>query len=220
MEVIFIRHLPTPGNEKKQYIGRTDEVLSSGAVTSFHKKREMYLKSQKEGKYPPFYPPAEMIVASPMKRCVQTAELIYPGQKIVTEPELRECDFGRFEGKTYEELKDDPAYIAWLESGGVLAFPEGEDQEAFRSRCVEGVRRRLQKGAAEKKKSIAFVVHGGTIMAVLERFAVPHRNFYDWQVKNGCGYEITLDEEMWKKGKKEVTVRRKLDFEKKNRSKT
>ena len=54
MEVIFIRHLPTPGNEKKQYIGRTDEVLSSGAVTSFHKKREMYLKSQKEGKYPPF----------------------------------------------------------------------------------------------------------------------------------------------------------------------
>ena len=82
MEVIFIRHLPTPGNEKKQYIGRTDEVLSSGSVTSFHKKREMYLKSQKEGKYPPFYPPAEMIVASPMKRCVQTAELIYPDRRL------------------------------------------------------------------------------------------------------------------------------------------
>ena len=210
MEVIFIRHLPTPGNEKKQYIGRTDEVLSSGAVTSFHKKREMYLKSQKEGKYPPFYPPAEMIVASPMKRCVQTAELIYPGQKIVTEPELRECDFGRFVGTTYEELKDDPAYIAWLESGGVLAFPEGEDQEAFRSRCAEGVRRRLQKGITEKKKSIAFVVHGGTIMAALHRLAEGEHDFYDWQTGNGRGFLALAAEDEWQAGREILREIREL----------
>ena len=210
MEVIFIRHLPTPGNEKKQYIGRTDEVLSSGSVTSFHKKREMYLKSQKEGKYPPFYPPAEMIVASPMKRCVQTAELIYPGQKIVTEPELRECDFGRFEGKTYEELKDDPAYIAWLESGGVLAFPEGEDQETFRSRCVEGVCRWLKKGAAEKKKSIAFVVHGGTIMAALHRLAEGEHGFYDWQTGNGRGFLALAVEDEWQAGREILREIREL----------
>lgn len=210
MEVIFIRHLPTPGNEKKQYIGRTDEVLSSGAVTSFHKKREMYLKSQKEGKYPPFYPPAEMIVASPMKRCVQTAELIYPGQKIVTEPELRECDFGRFEGKTYEELKDDPAYIAWLESGGVLAFPEGEDQETFRSRCVEGVCRWLKKGAAEKKRSIAFVVHGGTIMAALHRLAEGEHSFYDWQTGNGRGFLALAAEDEWQAGREILREIREL----------
>lgn len=210
MEVIFIRHLPTPGNEKKQYIGRTDEVLSSGAVTSFHKKREMYLKSQKEGKYPPFYPPAEMIVASPMKRCVQTAELIYPGQKIVTEPELRECDFGRFEGKTYEELKDDLAYIAWLESGGVLAFPEGEDQETFRSRCVEGVCRWLKKGAAEKKRSIAFVVHGGTIMAALHRLAEGEHSFYDWQTGNGRGFLALAAEDEWQAGREILREIREL----------
>ena len=210
MEVIFIRHLPTPGNEKKQYIRRTDEVLSSGSVTSFHKKREMYLKSQKEGKYPPFYPPAEMIVASPMKRCVQTAELIYPGQKIVTEPELRECDFGRFEGKTYEELKDDPAYIAWLESGGVLAFPEGEDQETFRSRCVEGVCRWLKKGAAEKKRSIAFVVHGGTIMAALHRLAEGEHSFYDWQTGNGRGFLALAAEDEWQAGREILREIREL----------
>ena len=210
MEVIFIRHLPTPGNEKKQYIGRTDEVLSSGSVTYFHKKREMYLKSQKEGKYPPFYPPAEMIVASPMKRCVQTAELIYPGQKIVTEPELRECDFGRFEGKTYEELKDDPAYIAWLESGGVLAFPEGEDQETFRSRCVEGVCRWLKKGAAEKKRSIAFVVHGGTIMAALHRLAEGEHSFYDWQTGNGRGFLALAAEDEWQAGREILREIREL----------
>ena len=32
MEVIFIRHFATPGNEKRQYIGRTDEPLSARAV--------------------------------------------------------------------------------------------------------------------------------------------------------------------------------------------
>src|SRR5699024_10968512 len=35
MEVIFIRHLPTPGNEKRQYIGSTDETLSEQAVKIF-----------------------------------------------------------------------------------------------------------------------------------------------------------------------------------------
>ena len=37
MKIIFIRHLPTPGNEKRQYIGSTDEDLSQGAVERFRK---------------------------------------------------------------------------------------------------------------------------------------------------------------------------------------
>ena len=172
----------------------------------------MYLKNLKEtdGESISFYPPAEMIVASPMKRCVQTAELIYPGQKIVTEPELRECDFGRFEGKTYEELKGDPAYIAWLESGGTLAFPEGEDQETFRNRCAEGVRRWLHKGAAEKKKSIAFVVHGGTIMAALHRLAEGEHGFYDWQTGNGRGFLALAVEDEWQAGREILRKIREL----------
>ena len=35
MKIIFIRHLPTPGNEKRQYIGSTDEDLSQGAEERF-----------------------------------------------------------------------------------------------------------------------------------------------------------------------------------------
>ena len=34
----------------------------------------------------------------------------------------------------------------------------------------------------------AFVVHGGTIMAVMERFARPERPYYDYNVANGCGF--------------------------------
>ena len=38
MELILIRHLKTPGNEKRQYIGSTDEELSEQEVLNFKKK--------------------------------------------------------------------------------------------------------------------------------------------------------------------------------------
>lgn len=36
--------------------------------------------------------------------------------------DFRECDFGIFEGKNYEELKENRDYQRWLDSGGVLPF--------------------------------------------------------------------------------------------------
>ena len=40
MKIVFIRHLKTPGNEKRQYIGRTDEDLSEQAVEEFKLRQE------------------------------------------------------------------------------------------------------------------------------------------------------------------------------------
>lgn len=100
MELIWIRHLQTPGNEKRQYIGSTDEPLSEKTVEGFLKN-------------PAEYSEVERVICSPMLRCIQTAELMFPGTERKTEPRLRECDFGQFEGKTYEELKSVPKYIAW-----------------------------------------------------------------------------------------------------------
>lgn len=57
LKIMLIRHFATPGNEKRQYIGSTDEVLSE--KTAFLKRS---------------YPIPEYIIASPMKRCVQTAK--------------------------------------------------------------------------------------------------------------------------------------------------
>ena len=176
MKIIFIRHLRTPGNEKRQYIGRTDESLSDRALEGFLSSKNRY-------------PAVKSVIASPMKRCIETARLIYPEAEIRTEPLLRECDFGLFEGKTYEELKDHPAYIEWLESGGMAAFPEGEPQELFRNRCAEGVQKWIEILLEEKAESAAFVVHGGTIMASLSRLAEEPHDFYHWQVENGGGYE-------------------------------
>ena len=95
MELILIRHLKTPGNEKRQYIGSTDEELSEQEVLNF--KQRYKIDS---------YPQVQQVIVSPMKRCIQTAELIYPEVQIQQESLLKECDFGIFECKTYEELKE------------------------------------------------------------------------------------------------------------------
>ena len=189
MELILIRHLKTPGNEKRQYIGSTDEALSEQEVQNFVQKQK------REN-----YPPVQQVIVSPMKRCIQTAELIYPEVQIQQEPLLKECDFGIFEGKTYEDLKDRTEYQAWLDSGGTIAFPEGEDQKKFRLRCVKGMLRQVNRLCEENVESVAFVVHGGTIMAVLEQLAEDQKDFYHWQVENGGGYRMLVDEEEWKSG--------------------
>ena len=189
MELILIRHLKTPGNEKRQYIGSTDEELSEQEVLNF--KQRYKIDS---------YPQVQQVIVSPMKRCIQTAELIYPEVQIQQESLLKECDFGIFEGKTYEELKDREEYQAWLDSGGTIAFPEGEEQKEFRSRCVRGMLCQVDRLCKENVESAAFVVHGGTIMAVLEQLAEDQKDFYHWQVENGGGYRMLVNEDEWKSG--------------------
>jgi alpha-ribazole phosphatase len=100
-------------------------------------------------------------------------------------PGFRETDFGRFEGHTYEELKDDPAYRAWLDSAGAAAPPGGEGREAVRQRVTEAFLALAARHGPEDRA--ALVVHGGTIMTLLEAFEVSHR-FYDWQPPNGGGW--------------------------------
>ena len=43
----------------------------------------------------------------------------------------------------------------------------------------------------------ALVVHGGTIMNIMEAYALPKRAFYEWHVGNGCGYLVELELQDW-----------------------
>ena len=178
MKIIFIRHGKTAGNIEKRYIGRTDEPLCS-------KGRKELLSRR--------YPDCETVITSNMKRSVQTAEIIYPNKKIISFTQLNECDFGDFEGKNYYDLSEDTDYQKWIDSGGNMTFPGGENPDDFKKRCIsafEGI-------VAEYAKSdvISFVVHGGTIMSVLEKYAVPPKKYYDYQVQNGSGFITEFDGE-------------------------
>lgn len=199
MHVYLIRHLKTQGNLERRYIGRTDESL---VQTPEQDARIRKMKGT--------LPDVEKVVASPMRRCLETAELLYTGIPLVTCEDLRECDFGLFENKNYEELKLVPEYQIWLDSEGILPFPGGEAHEEFCQRCTEGFEQMLEQCMDDCCRSVAFVVHGGTIMAILERFSGGGESFYHWQVENGGGYRMTVDEEEWKNGRKRLREIEKL----------
>lgn len=59
-------------------------------------------------------------------------------------------------------------------------------------------------------KKAALVVHGGTIMNILESFAITEKPFYQWHVDNGSGYRILLDPYLWRKGERSLHVTDRL----------
>ena len=188
--ISLIRHGSTEGNLQKRYIGTTDEPLC-------REGREALESWKADG----IYPQAARVIVSPMRRCLETAEILYPDVTPEIYPEFRETDFGLLEGKSYEELMQDstlkPVYQKWLDSNGTMAFPQGESMEQMKSRCAEG----FEKLVPTLSSDTAMVVHGGTIMSLLQMYATPQRDYYDYQCANGAGYlcrvELTGDKKLY-----------------------
>ena len=135
MELILIRHGTTQGNLEKRFIGTLDvPLLPQGEELA-----------RRVG---PTLPGVEHIYRSPLRRCLRTAELLWPGVPMTVVDELRESDFGPFEGKNHEELKDDPLYQAWIGMGEHPDFanmPVGESAQQVTDRVSRG----LEKVAAD-----------------------------------------------------------------------
>lgn len=176
MKIVFIRHGATAGNLEKRYIGKTDEPLCDHGI------RQIEIKK---------YPSVRRVISSPMKRCIQTAKLIYPSAKPIIFNDFRECDFGDFEGKNYAELNGDTDYQNWIDSGGKMTFPNGENPDEFKNRSICAFEKIAENTRPDCTASL--VVHGGTIMAILEKFAVPKKEFYEFYARNGSGFITEFD---------------------------
>ncbi len=183
--LVFIRHGETKANREKRYLGKTDEPLSQTGISAL-----LEYKSQN------LYPKVDFLFSSPMRRCLETAGIIYPGLFPVVIPEWEEMDFGIFEYQNYEDLKEDTRYQEWLDSNGRLPFPEGESREDFVLRCEKGFVKMceiLRLRAREKEGTsvtAGLIVHGGTIMALLSRYG--KGDYFDYQVPNGKGYTCQM----------------------------
>lgn len=188
--ISLIRHGSTAGNLQRRYIGTTDEPLC-------REGRETLEAWKADG----IYPQAARVIVSPMQRCLETAEVLYPDVTPEIYPEFRETDFGLYEGKSYEELMQDSTlksvYQEWVDSDGRMPFPQGESMEQMKSRCAEG----FEKLVPTLSSDTAMVVHGGTIMSLLQMYATPQRDYYDYQCANGAGYlcriELTGDKKLY-----------------------
>ena len=164
--VYIIRSGATKEETEGKYIGHTDVELSEEGRKQLENMRSELV-----------YPPVGAVISSPLKRCTDTAAILYPDNKCITIDSLIECNFGEFEGKDAEELKDYPMFPRWL---------AGE----------QGVEIKTETDRA------AIVTHGGVMMALLTNFGLPQLPMHEWITPNGCGYTLRVTPSLWMRGHK------------------
>lgn len=187
MDVLLLRHGQTPGNRLHRYIGRTDQPLTDEGTAL----------AQAGGTVPS----VAVAHVSPLLRARQTARICLPNAWLELCPGLREMDFGDFENRSAEEMMDDPAYRAWVEGGCLSPCPNGESVLEFQARVCEAFSGLLRKAAQTGARELAIVAHGGTIMAIMDRYARDPRKYFEWYVPNCGGYRLQIDPEaLWVSG--------------------
>ncbi len=138
--------------------------------------------------------PFAAIYTSPLRRCAEMARLLVQGREcpLVVVDGLREIDFGRFEGHTFDDLARDypEVYRRWMEAPTEVEFPGGESYAALRRRVVEAVGELRVRHAGQ---SIAVVTHGGVIRTLLaEVQGVDPRRMFDIAVPYGAIRRVGL----------------------------
>ncbi len=123
----LIRHGITSGNLEGKYIGTTDLPLCEEGEDAISSLAALDV-----------YPKVQKVYSSPLKRCLQTADIIYPERLLKRIDGIAELDFGEYEGKTQAELQSDEKYLEWLKGGYDAAPPNGESYGHFTLRCLIG----------------------------------------------------------------------------------
>jgi broad specificity phosphatase PhoE len=118
---------------------------------------------------------ADALYTSPSRRAAATAAIV--GSLIqlepVLSPELREIDFGLFEGLTYEEIEKryPQEYKLWMERPTKVNFPQGESFAQMKARVLRFIEFLL---TTHPGKTVMTVSHGGANRIVLaEALAIP-----------------------------------------------
>ena len=169
----MIRHGTTRLGEEGKYQGKLDDGLSPKGAEAL-----------RQADFKP-----EALFVSPALRARETAAILFPGAEAHILPDLREMDFGVFEGRSWKEMEGDPDYRAWVDSNCSLRCPGGEDRAAFTDRVNAALEEVLQNGT----DGTVIVAHGGTMMAALGRRGRPARDYWKWQLPCGCGWLLESD---------------------------
>lgn len=185
----LIRHSFTEANENGMYIGcKTDLPLSK-------KGKDILLDTLDEYRYPR----VERVYTSPLLRCKQTCEILFPDRQIVAMDDLKELDLGDFDGKTVDELINREDYKNWLKGGVENTPPNGESIQSLVVRSYSALTRIIMNMMDEEFTHCAIVTHVGIIKNMLSCFGLPKINPKDIYIDAGEGAEILVTAEMWQR---------------------
>ena len=188
----FIRNGLTKGADEGRYIGHTDTELSREGILQLEDMQRDYT-----------YPRADAVLTSPLRRCTQTAQILYPGCNPIVMDGLIEYNFGEFDGKTADELlagKKADLFTAWLKGGPDSAPPFGESNAQFQKRVCETMERIISGVIQSETQDTVIVTHGGVISTIFAAFALPEAPAHEWLAPSGCGYTARITPSLWMRG--------------------
>jgi broad specificity phosphatase PhoE len=129
-EIWLIRHGETEWSLSGQHTGRTDIALTEQG------RRQARALAPALALHH-----FDTVLTSPMSRAIETCRLAGLGDRATQEPDLREWDYGVYEGRTTKEIRvQAPGWTVWNSP-----IPEGESLETIQARA-QGLIRRLPTG--------------------------------------------------------------------------
>ncbi len=184
MKIQFIRHGQTQLNAEGRWLGSTDAPLSESGKEVLINKKNIVEK----------YKPVQKLYCSPMKRCLETANIYFNDMNKEVIDNLKERCFGDFEGKNHDELKNNPYYKEFFRTNWKSNVPNGETSEHFFGRTENAYFYIIEDMKKNNLDYTAVVTHGGVIMSIFSRYDKQKLDFYDYLLQNGCGYYAEIDD--------------------------
>lgn len=173
-KLILIRHGQTDMNKDRLYYGRLDVPINETGKEQAENTRKNLVELEID---------YDKIYSSPMKRAYETAEIVnYKNLEIEKDDELREMDFGIFEGLSYKEIiKKYPEEMEKLKKDWkTYSYVTGENPFMLQKRALKF----LEK--IDKNKNNMVVTHWGIICTLLSfLFSSELEGYWKYQVKNG-----------------------------------
>lgn len=184
-KIHLLRHGETEANEKGLYIGRTDLPLSAAGLQGLLRLREGAR-----------YPGAARFFTSPLTRCRQTLEVLYPHCRQEVADGLAECDFGEWEGKSAAALQNDPHFGEWI-AGKRADIPGGEAAADFQARVTAAFSGIVQELMTSGDTEAVVCTHGGVIMLLMAAYALPRLEMHAWAAGAGEGFTLRITPTLW-----------------------
>lgn len=182
LELVVVRHGVTAWNLERRYQGQRDiPLLLPDALADMDRLRD-HLANEA----------FDAVHCSDLTRCRQTLAHVLPAREALAtfDPRLRELDFGEYEGRTWDELKDDPRYRAWIDSTGEQAPPGGESAAALWTRLEAWLGEVFLEAAEREHRRVLVVSHGGVIRELRRR--LEGNDFWEGVVGQAEGYRFEI----------------------------
>lgn len=174
----LLRHGRTEANCK--FVGSTDLPVAESGFDQLEKTRLSL--SQKA---------ISTVFCSPKLRCRQSAERMQLGMDLTLCNEIREIDFGEWEGLSFDEINTGwPEKVAeWSNWSKDFTFPHGENIGDFLAR-IESFKAIID---ACEEKNILVVAHGGVIRNLICLYlGLSPDKYLLFNVEAGCFSSLEL----------------------------